>query len=72
MPETLLSDEALRALNARLEPAHPREIVRWAIDAGCPPAIYGDGWEGRVPPAGSTWRRGRLVLNTKSLSEARS
>ena len=32
MPETLLSDEALRALNARLEPAHPREIVRWAIE----------------------------------------
>jgi hypothetical protein len=26
-----------------------REIVSWAIEAGCPPAIYGDGWEGRVP-----------------------
>ena len=32
MPDTLLSDEALRALNARLEPAHPREIVRWALE----------------------------------------
>ena len=28
-----------------------RAIVRWAINAGRPPAIYGDGWEGRVPPA---------------------
>lgn len=26
-----------------------REIVRWAIEAGRPPAIFGDGWEGRVP-----------------------
>lgn len=26
-----------------------REIVRWAIEAGHPPVIYGDGWEGRVP-----------------------
>jgi len=26
-----------------------REIVGWAIEAGYPPAIYGDGWEGRVP-----------------------
>ena len=26
-----------------------RDIVRWAIEAGRPPAIYGDGWEGRVP-----------------------
>ena len=31
MPDTLLSDEALRALNARLEPSHPREIVRWSL-----------------------------------------
>ncbi len=27
-----------------------REIVGWAIGAGRPPAIYGDGWAGRVPP----------------------
>ena len=27
-----------------------RDIVRWAIEAGRPPVIYGDGWEGRVPP----------------------
>ncbi len=26
-----------------------REIVGWAIEAGRPPAIYGDGWAGRVP-----------------------
>nr|WP_047166561.1 glycosyltransferase [Sphingomonas sp. Y57] len=26
-----------------------REIVSWAIEAGRPPAIYGDGWDGRVP-----------------------
>ena len=32
MSDTLLSDEALRALNARLEPAHPGEIVRWALE----------------------------------------
>ena len=32
MPDTLLSDEALRALNARFESAHPREIVRWALE----------------------------------------
>ena len=32
MSDTLLSDEALRALNARLEPAHPSEIVRWALE----------------------------------------
>ena len=32
MPDTLLSDEALRALNARLEPSDPREIVRWALE----------------------------------------
>ncbi|MES2497213.1 MAG: glycosyltransferase [Pseudomonadota bacterium] len=27
-----------------------RDIVNWAIAAGRPPAIYGDGWEGRVSP----------------------
>ena len=32
MSDTLLSDEALGALNARLEPAHPSEIVRWALE----------------------------------------
>jgi phosphoadenosine phosphosulfate reductase len=32
MSDTLLSDEALDALNARLEAAHPSEIVRWALD----------------------------------------
>jgi len=26
-----------------------RAIVGWAIEAGHPPAIYGDGWAGRVP-----------------------
>jgi len=26
-----------------------REIVRWAVEADRPPAIYGDGWDGRVP-----------------------
>lgn len=33
MPDTLLSDEDLVALNERFETAHPREIVRWALDA---------------------------------------
>jgi phosphoadenosine phosphosulfate reductase len=32
MSDTLLSDEALRALNARLGSAHPSEIVRWALE----------------------------------------
>jgi phosphoadenosine phosphosulfate reductase len=32
MPDTLLSDEALRALNARLEPSDPSEIVRWELE----------------------------------------
>jgi len=27
-----------------------RDIVRWAIEADRPPAIYGAGWEGLVPP----------------------
>lgn len=27
-----------------------RDIVNWSIAAGRPPAIFGDGWEGRVPP----------------------
>ena len=27
-----------------------RDIVRWAIDAGRPPYIYGGGWDGLVPP----------------------
>lgn len=27
-----------------------REIVRWAIEADRPPAIYGAGWDGLVPP----------------------
>jgi phosphoadenosine phosphosulfate reductase len=31
MPETLLSDQDVRSLNERLEDAHPREIVRWAL-----------------------------------------
>jgi phosphoadenosine phosphosulfate reductase len=31
MPDTLLSDDELRALNDRFEDAHPREIVRWAL-----------------------------------------
>ena len=31
MPETLLSDEELRSVNERLETAHPRDIVRWAL-----------------------------------------
>jgi phosphoadenosine phosphosulfate reductase len=31
MPETLLTDDDLPALNERLEAAHPREIVRWAL-----------------------------------------
>jgi phosphoadenosine phosphosulfate reductase len=32
MPDTLLSDEDLAALNERFETAHPREIVDWALD----------------------------------------
>lgn len=32
MPDTLLSED-LVALNERFETAHPREIVRWALDA---------------------------------------
>lgn len=28
-----------------------REIVTWAIAAGRPPVIYGNGWDGRVDPA---------------------
>ena len=31
MPKTLLSDDELRSVNERLETAHPREIVRWAL-----------------------------------------
>ncbi len=27
-----------------------RDIVRWAIEADRPPAIYGGGWDGLVPP----------------------
>ena len=27
-----------------------RDIVRWAIAAGHPPEIHGDGWDGLVPP----------------------
>lgn len=27
-----------------------REIVTWAVEAERPPALYGDGWVGRVPP----------------------
>jgi hypothetical protein len=26
-----------------------RDIVNWAVEAGYPPAIYGDGWDGRLP-----------------------
>ena len=37
MPRTLLSDEEVRDLNDRFERAHPREIVRWALeDSGLP------------------------------------
>jgi phosphoadenosine phosphosulfate reductase len=32
MPDTLLSDEDLAALNERFETVHPREIVDWALD----------------------------------------
>jgi phosphoadenosine phosphosulfate reductase len=32
MPDTLLSDEDLTALNERFESTHPREIVAWALD----------------------------------------
>jgi phosphoadenosine phosphosulfate reductase len=32
MPDTLLSDEELTALNERFESAHPSEIVAWALD----------------------------------------
>jgi phosphoadenosine phosphosulfate reductase len=32
MPDTLLSDEDLAALNERFESAYPREIVAWALD----------------------------------------
>lgn len=32
MPRTLLSDEELRDLNQRFERAHPREVVRWALE----------------------------------------
>src|SRR3954452_11802483 len=31
MPQTLLSEGELAALNARFEDAHPRDIVRWAL-----------------------------------------
>jgi phosphoadenosine phosphosulfate reductase len=31
MPDPLLSDDELRALNARFEISHPREVVRWAL-----------------------------------------
>jgi phosphoadenosine phosphosulfate reductase len=37
MPDTLLSDEDLSALNERFEAVHPREIVRWALlESGLP------------------------------------
>jgi phosphoadenosine phosphosulfate reductase len=32
MPRTLHSDAEISALNARLESAHPREVVRWALE----------------------------------------
>jgi phosphoadenosine phosphosulfate reductase len=32
MPRTLLSAEEVRDLNARFETAHPREVVRWALE----------------------------------------
>lgn len=32
MPRTLLSDQELRHLNRTFERAHPREIVRWALE----------------------------------------
>jgi phosphoadenosine phosphosulfate reductase len=32
MPDTLLSDEELTALNERFESSHPSEIVAWALD----------------------------------------
>lgn len=32
MPQTLLSDQELMALNQRFERAHPREVVRWALE----------------------------------------
>jgi phosphoadenosine phosphosulfate reductase len=32
MPRTLLSDEEVHDLNERFERAHPREIVRWALE----------------------------------------
>ena len=33
MPQALLSDDEVRALNERFETAHPRESVRWALRA---------------------------------------
>ena len=37
MPQTLLSEREVRALNERFETAHPREIVRWALrESGLP------------------------------------
>lgn len=32
MPRTLLSDEEVHDLNDRFERAHPREVVRWALE----------------------------------------
>lgn len=32
MPRPLLTDEEVRDLNRRFEPAHPREVVRWALE----------------------------------------
>ena len=26
-----------------------REVIRWALEAGCRPTLYGGGWAGRVP-----------------------
>jgi phosphoadenosine phosphosulfate reductase len=39
MPRTLLSDEEVHDLNERFERAHPREIVRWALEESGLPRI---------------------------------
>ena len=46
MPETLVSDEELRSVNERLETAHPREILRWALsESGLEPVALASAFQ---------------------------
>ena len=55
MSRTLLSDQDVRDLNERFEGAHPREIVRWAVqDPALEPIAIASAFQaegGHGPPA---------------------